>query len=60
MIKRFGSSEGFVRQSVVRLLGHVGGAESLPLLESALNGADAELKVLLEKSIDSIKKRQGS
>lgn len=60
LIKRFGSSEGFVRQSVVRLLGRVGGAESLPLLEAALNGADAELKVLIEQSIISIRKRQGS
>lgn len=59
LIKRFGTAEGFMRQSVVRLLGRVGGVESLPLLEAALNGADAELKVLIEKSIQSIKGRLG-
>jgi len=59
LLKRFASSDGYMRQSVVRLLGKVGGEDSLPCLSSALNGADSELKVLIEKSTSSIKTRLG-
>jgi hypothetical protein len=59
LIRRFPEAEGMLRQSVVRLLGRVGGADSLPLLDAAATGANAELKVLLEKSSASIRSRLG-
>lgn len=58
LIRRFPSTEGMLRQSAVRLLGRVGGANSLPLLEAAVAGANPELKVLLEKSSASIRSRR--
>jgi hypothetical protein len=57
LIHRFPSTEGMLRQSAVRLLGRVGGPQSLPLLEAAVAGANPELKVLLEKSSASIRRR---
>jgi predicted Zn finger-like uncharacterized protein len=57
LIRRFPNTEGMLRHSIVRLLGRVGGAASLPLLDSAMSGADAELKVLLKKSAASIRSR---
>jgi len=57
LLRRFPEAEGMLRQSVVRLLGIVGGKESLPVLEAASKGANPELRVLLEKSIASIRKR---
>lgn len=57
LIRRFPSTEGMFRQSAVRLLGRVGGPNSLPLLEAAMAGANPELKVLLEKSSASIRSR---
>ncbi len=57
LLRRFPGTEGMLRQSVVRLLGRVGGADSLPLLEAATAGADPEMKVLLEKSSASIRSR---
>ena len=59
LIGRLSTAEGALRQSVVRLLGNLGGEASLPLLEAALVGADAELRVLIEKSTASIRKRLG-
>ena len=59
LIGRFPTTDGMLRQSAVRLLGRVGGAASLPLLEAATAGADAELKVLLDKAIASIRSRLG-
>jgi hypothetical protein len=59
LIRRLPEAEGMLRQSVVRLLGRVGGADSLPLLDAAATGANAELKVLLEKSSASIRGRLG-
>ncbi len=56
MIRRFPETEGIIRHSAVRILGKVGGTDSLPVLKAAEAGADAELKVLLsqaEKSIES-------
>jgi predicted Zn finger-like uncharacterized protein len=57
LIRRMPDADGALRQSLVRLLGQVGGADSLPLLEDALAGADAELKVLIEKASAAIRKR---
>jgi uncharacterized membrane protein len=57
MLKRFPQTKGWHRQSAVRILGRLGGANSLPYLETARKGADPELSVLLEKAIDSIRSR---
>jgi HEAT repeat protein len=60
VIQRFNTStEALQRRSAARLLGRVGGSNSLPLLEQALTGADAELRVLLEKAIASVRSRTG-
>jgi predicted Zn finger-like uncharacterized protein len=60
LIHRFNTStEALQRRSAARLLGRVGGPGSLPLLEQALTGADAELRVLLEKAIASVRSRTG-
>lgn len=60
LLNRFAQTKGWHRQSAVRLLGRIGGANSLPLLEAAQDGADPELKVLLDKAIQSIRSRLGS
>lgn len=60
LLARFPKTTGWHRQSAVRLLGRVGGPNSLPVLEAAKAGADPELKVLLQKSIESIRSRLGS
>ena len=57
LIHRFPTIDGMLRQSAVRLLGRVGGADSLPVLEGAVTGADAELKILLQKATASIRGR---
>ncbi len=54
LLRRFPDTSGPKRQSTVRLLGRIGTADSLPILQAALAGADPELRVLLEKSKDSI------
>lgn len=59
LIQHLATADGALRQSLVRLLGKVGSEQSLPLLEAALPAADAELKVLIEKSSESIRKRVG-
>lgn len=60
LISAFPATDGALRQSVVRLLGRVGGDASLPVLDGASAGADPELKVLIEKSVASIRSRTGS
>jgi predicted Zn finger-like uncharacterized protein len=60
ILARLPETTGWHRQSAVRLLGRVGGSNSLPVLEAARSGADPELKVLLDKSIQSIRSRLGS
>ena len=57
LIRRFTAANGALRHSAVRLLGRVGGGDSLPLLEAALAGADPELRVLIAKSTESIRGR---
>ena len=57
LLARFPKTDEKLRQSAVRLLGIVGGKDSLPVLEAAAKGANPELKVLLEKSTESIHKR---
>ena len=57
LLRRFPETNGMLRQSAVRLLGLVGGKDSLPVLEATAKNADPELKVLLEKSTASIRQR---
>jgi hypothetical protein len=58
ILKRFPETDGALRHSAVRVLGRVGGEESLPVLESARNEADPELNVLIEKAVASIRERE--
>jgi hypothetical protein len=58
-LKRFPTTTGSHRQSAVRLLGRVGGADTLPVMETAKIGANPELRVLLDKSIQAIRSRLG-
>jgi hypothetical protein len=60
ILSRFPQTTGWHRHSAARLLGRVGGTNSLPVLEAAKTGADPELKVLLDKSIQLIRSRLGS
>lgn len=57
VIRRFPATEGPVRYSAVRLLGRVGGAESLPLLAAAGTGANPELRILLESAQKAVRER---
>ncbi len=59
VLRRFPETQGITRHSAVRLLERVGGADSLPVLESALADADPELKVLIAKSTSAIQRRMG-
>lgn len=59
LIRRLPQTEGTVRYSAVRLLGRVGGTDSLPVLKAAAAGADPELKVLLDQAEKSIRSRVG-
>lgn len=59
LIRTFPSTEAGLRQSAVRLLGRVGSKDSLPVLEGALERADSEMKVLIEKASASIRSRVG-
>ena len=59
LIRRFPFADGAQIQSLVRLLGKVGGKDSLPVLERALPDANAELKVLIRNAMESIGERDG-
>lgn len=57
LIRRFPETKGTIRHSAVRILGRVGGADSLPILAAEVPGADSELRVLLEQAQKSIRGR---
>jgi hypothetical protein len=57
VIRFLPQTDGALRQSAVRLLGKIGGSNSLPVLEAADVTGDAELKVLIEKSVQAIRSR---
>ena len=57
VLRRFPDTKGTTRYSSVRILGRVGGADSLPILAAALPSADPELKVLIEQSQNNILER---
>ena len=59
VIQRFPGTKGTIRHSAVRILGRVGGTDSLPVLAAATAGADSELRVLLEQAQKSIRARLG-
>lgn len=59
VILRFPQTAGTIRYSAIRLLGRVGGADSLPVLQQSLVGADAEVRVLVEQAKASIQSRMG-
>jgi len=59
VIGRFEQSTGITRYSAVRILGRVGGIDSLPVLANAATGGDSELRVLLEQAQKSIRTRLG-
>jgi len=59
IIRGLADDDGGQRQSAVRLLGRVGGEDSLPVLKSATAGADSEMRVLIEKATASILSRMG-
>jgi hypothetical protein len=60
LLKRFPATAGSQRHSAVRILGRVGTPKSVPVLEGATQGADPELRVLIEKSVSAIRQRAGS
>jgi hypothetical protein len=57
VIRRFPETKGTIRHSAVRLLGRVGGADSLPILAAEVPGSDSELRVLLDQAQKSIRAR---
>jgi hypothetical protein len=59
VLRRFPETKGTVRYSAVRLLGRVGGTDSLPVLDAAASVTDPELRVLLEQARKTIGARLG-
>lgn len=57
LIRRLPQTTGGMRKSIVRMLGKVGGDDSLPVLEAAREGADAELRSRIETAEKSIRAR---
>ena len=57
LLRRFPETEGTIRYSAVRILGRVGGIESLPVIKASADGADSELKVLFGQAEESIRSR---
>ena len=59
LIHRMATVSGIIRYSAIRLLGRVGGADSLPVLAAVAPKNDPELKVLLEQARKAIEVRLG-
>lgn len=59
VIGRFPGTKGIIRYSAVRILGRVGGIDSLEVLDAAAGAADSELRVLIEQARKSIRGRLG-
>jgi len=59
VIRGLTNDDGEQRQSAVRLLGRIGGEDSLPVLKAATTGANSEMRVLIEKATASILSRMG-
>jgi hypothetical protein len=58
VLARFPQTTVTQRMSAVRLLGRVGTSKSVPVLEAALKDAEAELKLLIERALESIRGRK--
>jgi hypothetical protein len=58
VLGRFPQTTTVQRMSAVRLLGKVGTAKSVPVLEKAQSEADPELKLLIQRALESIKGRK--
>ena len=58
VLARFPETTTIQRRSAVRLLGKVGTAKSVPVLEKAQADADAELKLLIQRALESIRDRK--
>lgn len=57
VLSHFGKAAPSMKRSAARLLGKNGSAKSIPVLESARAGADAELSVFIERAITAIQAR---
>jgi hypothetical protein len=57
---RFKSSSIPLKHSAMRLIAKVGAKSSLPLIQSAREGADSEMRVLIERAETAIRARAGS
>ena len=58
MIFHVTESPGALRRSAISLLGQVGTAKSIPVLESMGQGTDQEARILAARALDMIKGRQ--
>jgi hypothetical protein len=58
LLTRFPETTITQRMSAVRLLGKVGTAKSVPVLEKARAEADAEMKLLIERALEAIRGRK--
>lgn len=58
VLARFPETTIVQRMSAVRLLEKVGTAKSVPVLEKARSEADAEMKMLIQRALDSIRGRK--
>lgn len=58
LLARFPETTITQRMSAVRLLGKVGTAKSVPVLEKARAEADAEMKLLIERALEAIRERK--
>jgi predicted Zn finger-like uncharacterized protein len=59
ILSRLPETSGSMRHSAVRILGRIGGRESLNLLEEIVVGSDSELRVLIQQSEKAIVSRLG-
>ena len=57
VLGHFDEAKPSMKRSAARLLGKVGGTKSIPVLEAAREGADAELSVFIERAIAAIQGR---
>ncbi len=57
LLARFPDLQPSMRHSATRILGQVGGRESIPVLEAARPKADPELIVLIDSALRSIRER---
>ena len=58
VLARFPQTTTVQRMSAVRLLGRVGTAKSVPVLEKAVSEADAEMKLLIQRALEAIRGRK--